>query len=201
MKAFIIVLTSYLSLLPLASAANRPKFLPGDIILSPMNCYLCKVIEKTTNSIYSHLFVYIDNNKFAHALTKVENISFSEIKKMVDKSRPSVHLRHIESDRFSGKQLEKFFKNHFENLSYDPAFLWDNTDSRGRETLYCSEFVAKLLDRAFGVKLETAPMEYNEFREFWRSYFNGNIPDGLPGITPSFFERSREFRVVNKIYF
>ena len=201
MKSFIIVLASYLSLLPLSSAANRPKFLPGDIILSPMSCYLCKVIEKTTNSIYSHLFIYIDNGKFAHSLSKVEYISLSEIKKIVDPSRPSLHLRHLDYNRFLGKRLERVFKLHFENLSYDPAFLWDNTDSKGRQTLYCSEFVAKLLESAFGVKLDTKPMEYNEFREFWRGYFNGSIPDGLPGMTPSFFERSGEFRLVNKIYF
>ena len=201
MKSLFIILSSYILCVNSAFGSERLKFMPGDIILTPMNCYLCKVIEKTTNSIYSHLFIYLGKDKFAHSLSKVELIDLAGIKKLVDKSRPSMHLRHIDSKRFSGGHFLKVFMSYFKGLSYDKAFLWDNVDENGREKLYCSEFVAKFYAKAYNIKLDTLPMEYNEYREFWRGYFEGEIPDGLPGMTPSSFDKSEDFKIINKIHF
>ena len=175
-------------------------FKPGDILLAPMNCYLCKLIEMETNSSYSHLFIFIGDGSFAHSLSKVEYISFFKIKQIVDSSRPMLLVRHNDSNEFNTSKLKNIFENSFLGLPYDKDFSWDNFDNRGREKLYCSEFVLKLMNNSFNLEMSPVPMTYDYYYEVWENYFQGGVPEGLPGVAPSFFEKNDNFRKIKYIY-
>lgn len=183
-----------------ANSVKSESFRPGDILLAPMNCYLCKLIEGETNSDYSHLFVYIGEGRFAHALSKVEYVYLSTIKKIVDNTRPMALVRHTSSAGFDPNILRSTFETKFNNLPYDKDFLWFNKDRFGRSKLYCSEFVLKLLNESFHLNLSPIPMTYDYQPEQWDSYFQSEAPRGLPGVSPSFFETHNEFVKIKYIY-
>lgn len=182
-----------------SSSFSKP-FVAGDILLAPMKCYLCKLIEGETNSDYSHLFVFIEGSKFAHSLGKVEYIDYSEIKKIVDPSRPMLHVRHKSFRTFSSGKIKRELHLQYLGLPYDKEFLWNNFDESGNEKFYCSEFVLKLLNSSFQLGLTPLPMSYDIYPEAWRSYFGGRPPTGLPGVAPSFFENDKNFEQIKYIY-
>jgi len=173
---------------------------PGDILLAPMNCYLCKLIEGETNSSFSHLFVYISNGKFAHSLSKVEYIKFNEIINIVDKKRPMLLVRHNKTKFFDPIKIKEIFETDFLNLPYDKNFLWDNRNENNQEMLYCSELVLKLLNKSFNLGLLPVPMSYDRYLEQWENYFENDVPMGLPGVAPGFFENHPDFKQIRYIY-
>ena len=177
---------------------NSRTFYPGDILLVPMKCYLCQLIEGSTNSIYSHLYIYLGKGNFAHSLGKVEKVTLDQIRNIVDSSRPSLHLRHYQWSDGWEEKLNSSFNKEFISLPYDKDFLWDNFDNSGKEKLYCSEFIVKIYEKALGIKLKIFPMDYTFGRDFWQDYFNGNIPDNLPGVSPGHFEKNSKFIKIRK---
>lgn len=184
--------------LPLSAFADR--FRPGDILLAPMHCYLCKLIEIETSSTFSHLFIYIGEGSFAHSLSKVEYISLPKIKEIIDARRPMLLVRHKESFRFDPLKFKNIFERNFLGLPYDKKFIWDNFDEEGKEELYCSEFVVKLMNHAFNLQIDPIPMTYRHNYEAWENYFQGTVPEGLPGVAPSFFENNKDFKKIKYIY-
>ena len=195
------------------SSVRAESFMPGDVILLPLSCYLCKAIEIETDSPWSHVGIVLkDEDKgndgrlfVAHADGKVVRES---IQKFIDMSTPgkkpaffrSRTVAHLcqnkhSCDEFS-KQLFERFRSHFEGLLYDHDFLWDNVDESGNEKLYCSEFVAKLLSPFIPGGLPPRPLSYKRAPEFWLDYFKGNVPEGVPGNAPADFARSSEFKSI-----
>ena len=167
---------------------NKDQLEVGDVILIPVKCYVCSAIETNTNSRFSHLGIVVNKQKeVAHALGKVKKEPLKNFLKMKDPNREAAVVRPVGFNlRTRQKMTKEFYKNYL-GLPYDSEFLWDNYNIYFQEKLYCSEFIAKLLNKFLKNKIEPIPMDYSENIPFWSKYFNGKIPQGLPGVTPSAF--------------
>lgn len=168
-------------------------FRSGDVILQPLKCYLCGLIEQHENSSFAHLGIVIEVAPkevwVAESLGKVKMIRLSEFLAKGDKTRPHKLIRPREQVRFALREaLEPLI-----GADYDHDFRWDNLGRDGREALYCSELVTKLLNPFLQNDIPTKLMDYTQNAEAWSRYFRGNVPQGLPGNSPGDFERSPLF--------
>ncbi len=164
----------------------------GDILLQPLHCRLCNLIEGETNSEYSHIGVVLQTNPeifIGEAFQKVRRVT---LKDFMSKTQRGLKIRALRP-RGDFRLIKKVFIRKFEGKPYDPKFLWDNA------TQYCSEFTWKLL-RHFTRRLpRPRPMTFEFEREQWYRYFKGKIPDGKIGISPAHFERFKSFRDLGEI--
>jgi hypothetical protein len=166
---------------------------PGDVILQPMRCYLCRMIEIHEQSDFSHIGVVIEVGSetwVGESLGAVRMVKLAEFLAKGDLSRAHLILRPRETVTFALKDAIAPLLG----AEYDHAFRWDNLGRDGREALYCSELVAKLLNLFLVQDLPTKLMDYTENRESWERYFRGNVPDGLPGNSPADFEKSSQLK-------
>lgn len=165
----------------------------GDVILQPKRCYLCGYIEAHENSIFSHMSVVVSvkNNEVivAESLTKVRLLSLEDFLKLGDNRRHHKAIRLIEVAKLDlMKEVRPLL-----GADYDSDFRWDNLGRDGREALYCSELVAKIMNPFLSRKIPTKIMDYSLNFDFWNNYFQGNIPQGLEGNSPGDFEKSPLF--------
>lgn len=167
----------------------------GDILLQPKRCYLCRLIEEHEQSSFSHMGIVIKgglNPQIAEALGDVHVISLEQFINQGDRSRPIKVLR----------LKERAFLPLRDGIvtwlgaEYDSDFRWDNFDEQGRERVYCSEFITKLLNVYLQNQIPTKIMNYDVNREAWWRYFGGDVPDGMPGNSPADFEKSELFTTV-----
>ena len=187
---FILFITLLLPGLSLASALRI-----GDILLQPKRCYICRMIEEHEGTTFSHMGIVIKGGRtpqIAEALGDVHLISVEKFLQQGDLTRPVKILR----------LKERAFLPLRDGIvtwlgaEYDTDFRWDNFDEQGRERVYCSEFITKLLNEYLTNKIPTKIMNYDLNREAWLRYFNGEVPDGMPGNSPADFEKSELFNTV-----
>lgn len=174
-------------------------FRTGDVLLQPLNCYLCSMIEDEESSPYSHIgLVIVDENnqvKVIEAYKKVSIVSLAEFLSKTEVGQKTVVIRtreHLNQNNFTNQLLDYYFTT-FHNRPYDPEFSLDD------EKFYCSELVMKLLNPFLSVKIPTKNMHFIHNRSAWESYFRGKIPDGALGIAPADFLRSGLFLVIGSI--
>lgn len=176
----------------------------GDIILISFNCYECRVIESETNSKFSHSGVVVKSDTtgilVGQSIGKVALYPLKQFLKPVTPNsaisvyRPKefLNLSAAEHNSLQERMIEAF-NLKFVGAPFDEKFLWNNFDEKGRELLYCSEFVAKFLD----LFLETAtipyPLSYKKNEAYWLKYFKGVIPEGELGNSPAAFSRDDRF--------
>jgi hypothetical protein len=176
----------------------------GDILLVPLNCYVCNAIEKETGVPYSHsVVVATTTNNFDDAYVfeawgEVKRTPLNEIIQRAQKSQSLFHMRPIEFllNRVSEQEIASVFKSSFEGLPFDDLFLWDNFNESGKEKLYCSEFVLKFINTFLRNPEPPSPMSFGVLNDFWKKYyaqFNQEIPEGLPGISPATLYHSMRF--------
>jgi len=180
-----------LSLLLLTTHALAA-FRPGDVILQPLNCYSCGLIEAQENSSFSHmgLIVQVEPDVLvAEALGRVRVVSLQDFLAKGDRRRAHKLMRPNLIRRVNLRRLIEPVLG----ADFDAAFLWDNLGRDGREALYCSEFVTKTLAQVMPRPVMPKIMRFDVNREGWRVYFNGNIPDGELGVSPEDFHRSSSF--------
>lgn len=173
----------------------------GDVLLLPLRCYSCTVIESETGAPYSHSGVLFKVNgkwRVAQSLGEVNTLSLREFKKMGRGGEHILHLRpkHIKKSFYS---MEYVFKKYYEGLPFDSRYLWNNFNEDGEELLYCSEFVLKFLNHFLSKKIVPNQMDFSENWDFWYEQWDGNVPQGQPGISPADFYYSKDFKVIRKI--
>src|SRR5690606_32114870 len=85
----------------------------GDILLQPLDCWACTLIEEEENTIYSHLGVVISVSplRVAEAYRKVEDISLEEFLIKTQPGEKVLILRSKETVSFAG--IEEIFHTHF----------------------------------------------------------------------------------------
>jgi hypothetical protein len=205
------MLKHFLILFILLVAANHSnaniynKLKVGDVILLPLNCYVCSLIEDETNSDYSHSAVVIkkDNNNIyvAQALGNVHMLTLDKFLKMQDTSRRAKVMRpyQFNEDPLNPSLFYTYYVSYFHNKPFDHDYLWNNFTKEGDEKLYCAEFIAKLLNHFLSPKLSPTPMEYSRNYNYWRQYFGHEPPQGKPGVSPSNFESSPLFYTIGFI--
>ena len=167
----------------------------GDVILQPLNCRLCRLIEAQEQSTFSHMSVVIKTTPqvlVAEAWGQVRMVPVEDFIKKGDLTRAHSVVRLKERKKMN---LELAMKQWL-GYPYDDQFLWNNVDELGREPVYCSEFVTKLLNPFLVNKIPTKYMDFSVNREAWWTYFHGDVPDGQPGNSPGDFARSPLFETV-----
>jgi hypothetical protein len=179
----------------------------GDILLQPLDCWSCSLIEAQENTIYSHMGIVIQTSPtvlVAEAQGTVRSLSLDVFRSKNQKGQ-NLSVRRFRSDS-AVRYLEsmkrtflEFYKNDFEGLKYDKEFLWNNIDETGREKLYCSEMITKLLQGFMRIELPIKRMKFDRNREAWIKYFQGNPPDGKWGNSPADFELSELFYEVGEL--
>lgn len=179
----------------------------GDILLQPLNCWSCRLIEEQENSIYSHMGIVIETTPqvlVAEALGTVRILSFTEFNARTEKGQALSVRRFKDADIVESLTTKKnflmdLFQGKFEGLKYDHDFLWENLDEAGEEKLYCSEMVAKLLTDFTALPMPIKLMKFDKNREHWIRYFKTTPPDNKWGNAPADFERSNLFYEVGTL--
>jgi hypothetical protein len=196
-----------LALFSLVAGAKTLPLRPGDVLLQPLNCWSCFLIEAQEESIYSHMGVVLAVEPeivIAESLGTVRKVSLKEFDKKTERGQKIMVLRFrnekisaaIEADQ---PAFMKLFVDEFEGAAYDSEFLWNNFDESGREKFYCSEMVSKFLHYYIGIDMPIKRMKYDKYREHWITYFRGTPPDGKWGNAPADFDRSELFYRVGEL--
>lgn len=187
------LLVALLALFPVLASAEALRI--GDVLLQPKKCYLCRMIEEHESTSFSHMGVVIkggQNPQIAEALGDVHVIPLDKFLQQGDLTR-AVKVLRLKERAFL--PLRDGIMTWL-GAEYDRDFQWDNFDEQGRERVYCSEFITKLLNPYLKDQIPTKIMNYDLNREAWWRYFNGRVPDGLPGNSPADFEKSDLFETV-----
>jgi hypothetical protein len=179
----------------------------GDIILQPLSCWACSLIEAEEETIFSHIGIVVKADEeilVAEAYGKVKAHPLEDFLKKTEKNQKNLILR------FRNEKISKYlndnkdvflsiFYRDFNGLAYDKAFRWNNFSSDGNEKLYCSELVAKLLMSFLPIETPIKRMHFNQNREHWIKYFQGDVPDNQWGNSPADFHHSELFYEVGEL--
>jgi len=168
----------------------------GDVILISLNCMQCRYIESETGAPYSHSSIVlqtIPNILVAQALGSVHVTTLDKfLKPMTPKSIISVmRPREFQNNSLSDK-LVKIYYSNFDGLPFDGQYLWENVDEWGREKIYCSELILKLLNTVLTKSIEPEILIYQKHFDYWDKVFKGNVPQNEWGNSPASLFRDRE---------
>lgn len=177
------------------------QFLLGDILLQPLKCHTCSLIEAEENTIYSHIGIVIKTHPevlVAEAYESVQAVSLNQFQKKTEPGQNIKILRFRNSNINNAlakneAQNWSIFLQDFKDHGYDRQFLWNNFDPQGRELFYCSELVSKLLQAFLQIETPIKRMHFQQNREAWIKFFKGQPPDGQWGNSPADFHQSELF--------
>lgn len=180
---------------------------PGDIILQPLNCWLCSLIELEEGSKFSHMGVVLSVTPeilVGEAYGTVKKTTLAEFLSKTEKGQNSILIRfrnevlarHLQN---TSSEFLRTFETQFEGAPYDSDFLWNNFDENWNEKLYCSEMIAKLLKVYVQVEAPIKRMQYKKYWDHWMVYFKGNVPENKWGNSPGDFEKSELFYTVGEL--
>jgi hypothetical protein len=179
------------------ASESSGKLVAGDVLLVPLNCYVCNAIESETGTPYSHSVVVANTTEdpakrlVFEAWGEVKTTPYLEILGRKQKNQKLFHLRAAEFVGASAPGVRKIntvFEKNFRGLSFDDEYLWANTDEQGRDKLYCSEFVIKFMNKLMTKTLNPSPMSFTKNLPFWKKYYEqfGMLPPaGQPGGSPA----------------
>lgn len=184
---------------------------PGDIILKSLPCYSCSIIESESESSFSHSGLLIKNEQdelvVAEALGKVRTQTIEDFLDQSAQNKQIVVVRSIELAQIYQRSKQQFkkisdtltnlFYTHYNQLPFDSRYLWDNFSESGQELLYCSEMITKLLNRVLTKKIRPTPMSFDRNWQYWYEYFDGDVPQGKLGNSPSDFVNPELFFRLN----
>lgn len=184
-----------------------PQLRPGDILLQPLKCWACALIEAEEETIYSHMGIVLSVHPqvvIAEALGSVRKVSLTEFLSRTEKGQKTKLIRFQNSNLSAYFQknslaLTTLFNENFDGSAYDPQFLWNNFDPLGREKLYCSEMISKLIQYFVRIETPIKRMHFQKNRDHWTTYFSGNVPDDMWGNSPADFDRSELFYAVGEL--
>jgi hypothetical protein len=184
-----------------------PDIRVGDVLLQPLKCYACSLIEAEEETIYSHIGVVlavVPEILVGEAFGKVRKVSLAEFNAKTEPGQKLMVLRFRNDDlsgdiQNSAQAFMKTFDDGFLGAKYDHDFRWNNFDESGEEKFYCSELVSKLFQAFVHIDLPIKRMHFQVNRDQWMSYFRGNIPDNEWGNSPGDFERAELFYHVGEL--
>lgn len=192
------ILALLLTLISFASTARASSLRAGDVILQPLRCYSCGLIEQQEGSDYAHMGLVVRGGSaplVAESLGEVRVVPLAEFLAKGDSRR--MHKIRRPRERADFRLLEAI--RPWLGAEFDRAFRWDNLGRDGREAFYCSELVTKLLNQFLRTPLAPKPMDFSANLAGWSAYFNGDVPHGEPGVSPADYERSPLFDTIGTI--
>lgn len=176
----------------------------GDVLLQPLKCWSCTLIEQQEDSEYAHIgmAIIINGEEYvAEAYGKVKVIPLQEFLKKTAKGK-KVKVRRADYHFLQFTEVQKSLINktlEYVGNPYDANFLWDN-NINGQEALYCSELVYKVLNYIIPFnQLAPKPMLFDVNPDYWDRYFRGNTPRGHLGISPEDFNSSDDFYTLGEL--
>ena len=201
------ILSLALLILSYSTLASEIQLKVGDVLLQPLKCWACSLIEAEEETIYSHIGVVLAVGPeviVAESFGKVRKLTLVEFNAKTEPGQKLSVLRFRNDDLSSDIQnsadaFMKIFQQDFEGAKYDHDFLWNNLDEEGQEKYYCSELVSKLFQALVGVETPRKRMHFQTNREQWMTFFKGHIPDNQWGNSPGDFERSELFYQVGEL--
>lgn len=186
-----------------ANFANKLNLKTGDILLQPLHCWLCSLIEAQEESIYSHIGIVLKEKESISVLEAWGSVRKVNLKEFLSKTQKDqkvlVRRSLMLNDQISDINFSRLFKDEFAAHPYDVAFLWNNVDENGDEKFYCSELVKKMLDPFVSKNEAGKIMKFDINRKYWVRFFKGSPPDGEWGISPADFERSSLFETLGEL--
>jgi len=188
-------------------AQTAPVLRLGDVLLQPLKCWACSLIEAEEETIYSHIGVVIAVEPevlVAEAFGSVRKISLATFNAKTEPGQKLMVLRFRNEDLSADIQVDasvlmKIFDEDFLGAKYDHDFRWNNFDENGEQKYYCSELVSKLFQAIVGIDTPIKRMHFQTNRDSWMTYFKGNIPDNEWGNSPGDYERSELFYQVGEL--
>lgn len=186
-----------LLLIPTLSWSQGLKLEIGDILLQPLQCWSCGLIEQEENTKYAHsgMVVSLEPLLVAESISEAHAIPYELFRARNKKGEPLKVMR-LKDKKLQTKLKRGFyqrFERDYKGIKFDPYYLWNNVDQNGRELMYCSEFISKMLEAHLEISMPIKRMQFLKNRDYWFQYFNGRIPDGEWGNSPADFEKSDLF--------
>ncbi len=167
----------------------------GDIILQPLNCWSCRLIEDQEKSKFSHIGIVIKQGPqifVAEAYGKVRKVTLAKFLEKTHPDKKNKYLRIGKSKQLNTQNLIKNIESFLGN-PYDAEFRWNNYEQE-KEKIYCSELVYKVLNPLVSFyDLEPKVMLFDENPDYWDRFFRGDTPRGEYGISPEDFNQSSDF--------
>lgn len=183
---------------------NQSDLKVGDVLLISLNCMQCRYIESETGAPFSHSGIVLEIQpvlKIGQALGTVHSIELNKFLKPITPKSKVVVVRskeHKTNENFV--ELNSLFNKHFLNLPFDSDYQWNNFDQQGREKIYCSELLLKLLNYILVDKLAPEILSYHKHYDYWFKVFKGNVPMNEWGNSPaSFYRDSTHFEIVGQL--
>ena len=197
-KNLIIFILSIISIVPTQAGFGSGELLSGDILLQPLKCWSCSLIEEQENSNFSHIGIVVNIDGKVMVAEAYGSVRLVTLEEFLKKTHPakSVKARRLDYHFFNFENFEEKLKESIKSLlgnPYDRAFLWDNKIN-GKEAIYCSELVYKvILPQVKFWDLNPKAMPFDVNPDLWDRYFRGETPRGRLGVSPEDFNKSRDF--------
>lgn len=167
----------------------------GDVILQPLKCWSCRLIEDQEKSDFSHIGIIIKEDTqiyVAEAYGKVRKVTLAKFLEKTHPDKKNKYLRLKVSEQLNRQNLSENIENFLGN-PYDAEFRWNNYE-QGQEKIYCSELVYKVLAPLVSFyDLQPKVMLFDENPDYWDRFFRGDTPRGEYGISPEDFNQSSDF--------
>lgn len=202
MKKLILLLVLVWSVLSMKSFALELR--SGDILLQPLHCWSCNLIEAQERSDYSHIGIVLDLGGEIFVAEAWGKVKIVPLKKFLAKTQKGakVKVRRVDFHPYSYAQFSRDLDYEvlkYVGNPYDPQFLWDNF-IKDKEAIYCSELVYKVLSPLLSFHdLAPKPMLFDVNPELWDRYFRGETPRGKLGISPEDFNLTSDFYTVGEL--
>ena len=196
--AKILVLLTVLVSTQLWAKAPLGSFKTGDILLQPLKCWSCSLIEQQEKSDYAHIGMLVKKDGQDFVLEAYMEVRLIPLAKFLEKTHPDKRVKVLRLSHSTENLTQSMLDDANEMLGnpYDANFLWDNF-VKDKESLYCSELLYKVL-RPYIYFIDLAPkkMLFDVNPKAWDRYFRGNTPRGKLGISPEDFNLSSDFQTV-----
>lgn len=169
----------------------------GDVLLQPLACWSCNLIEQQENSQFSHIGILIklgNKDMVLEAYGKVQLVTLEQFISKTEKGTAVTVKRHKDHTLLG----DDFIKNSLKYLGnpYDHYFLWDNYKD-DKEAMYCSELLYKvMLPYIHFEDLSPKKMLFDVNALLWDRYFRNQTPRNKKGLSPEDFNLSRDFHFI-----
>jgi len=166
----------------------------GDLLLQPLNCWTCSLIEAQERSIYSHMGIVVEASpQVLVAEAYSPHVDIKTFTAFSAKTERGQSIRVIRAkENVSSYPLKDLVKEKYIGLNYDAQFRINNFDQRG-EKIYCSELVYKMFEHFQIAQPQLKVMHFDVNPDHWDRFFGFNTPRGELGISPADYERSDLF--------
>jgi hypothetical protein len=167
----------------------------GDVLLQPLNCWSCELIEQEEDSLYAHAGIVINIRGQFFVAEAIQSVHLISLEKFLQRTKAMAQVKVLRY-RFINNDLRSKITKRIISLigyPYDADFLWNNKVN-GKESFYCSEFVYKVFVKELTFfNLTTKKMPFKVNPKLWDQYFHGKTPRGELGISPEDFNQSFDF--------